>query len=267
MAGRGSGLAPHETRSLASFQTEIKLLRLSGAALTWFIAASRNERMVAVKNSSRIMGLGACVMVAGCGGRAAMPPAMQVAPSKVLRGVATDWREVATPADRSRLRGWRQSWIDALVQVPGGREASPIAADPALFDPDRALPGAAPPPGTYSCRVFKLGANGTAMRAVTTYPAIGCAVTAEAGVPSIRATTGAQRPIGLIFPDGPSRAVFLGTMILGDETSPLVYGQDASRDMAGYIERIGPKRWRLVLPRPRFESILDVVEIVPASKR
>jgi hypothetical protein len=37
--------------------------------------------------------------------------------------------------------------------------------------------------------------------------------------------------------------------------------------LAGYIERIGDKRWRLVLPYPRFESLLDVVEIVPAPKR
>jgi Domain of unknown function (DUF4893) len=56
-------------------------------------------------------------------------------------------------------------------------------------------------------------------------------------------------------------------MVLGDETKPLSYGQDSNRDMAGYIERIGDKRWRLVLPYPRFESLLDVVEIVPAPKR
>jgi hypothetical protein len=67
----------------------------------------------------------------------------------------------------------------------------------------------------------------------------------------------------LIFPDSVSRAVFLGTMVLGDETKPLNYGQDVNRDLAGYLERIGPRRWRLVLPRPRFESLLDVVEITP----
>jgi hypothetical protein len=35
--------------------------------------------------------------------------------------------------------------------------------------------------------------------------------------------------------------------------------------MAGLVERIGARRWRLVLPYPRFESTLDVIEIVPAD--
>jgi len=34
--------------------------------------------------------------------------------------------------------------------------------------------------------------------------------------------------------------------------------------MAGLIERIGTRRWRVVLPYPHFESVLDVVELIPA---
>jgi len=33
--------------------------------------------------------------------------------------------------------------------------------------------------------------------------------------------------------------------------------------MAGYVERVGERRWRMVLPRPTFESIVDVIELVP----
>lgn len=76
---------------------------------------------------------------------------------------------------------------------------------------------------------------------------------------------GSQRPVGTIFADTNARAIFLGTMELGDETRPLRYGRDANRDMAGLIERIGTRRWRVVLPYPRFESVLDVVELVPAD--
>ena len=43
----------------------------------------------------------------------------------------------------------------------------------------------------------------------------------------------------------------------------LQYGQDETRDVAGYVERIGPDRWRLVMPKPHFESQLDVMELVP----
>ena len=58
--------------------------------------------------------------------------------------------------------------------------------------------------------------------------------------------------------------VFLGTLQLGDEHGVLRYGHDAERDMIGLLERIGERRWRLTLPFPRFESMLDVIEIVPA---
>ena len=82
---------------------------------------------------------------------------------------------------------------------------------------------------------------------------------------SLTKLTGSQRPVGLIFPDSLNRQIFLGTLELGDETMPLSYGTDRMRDMAGLVERIGDNRWRLVLPAPAYESLLDVIELVPAS--
>jgi hypothetical protein len=35
--------------------------------------------------------------------------------------------------------------------------------------------------------------------------------------------------------------------------------------MAGVVERIGERRWRLVLPYPAFESTIDIVELIPAD--
>ena len=75
--------------------------------------------------------------------------------------------------------------------------------------------------------------------------------------------SGSQRYVGLIFPGDAIRNVFLGTLALGDELRVLQYGQDDLRDVAGYVERIGPNRWRLVMPRPHFESQIDVMELVP----
>ena len=43
------------------------------------------------------------------------------------------------------------------------------------------------------------------------------------------------------------------------------YGRDAERDLAGWVERVGPAQWRIILPAPRFESLTDVVELVPAG--
>ena len=58
--------------------------------------------------------------------------------------------------------------------------------------------------------------------------------------------------------------IFLGSLALGNETEPLAYGEDPGRDMAGVMERIGPLRFRLVVPRPSTGSILEVLELTPA---
>lgn len=184
------------------------------------------------------------------GGGDMSPPAPAAAP---------DWRTIVTPYDRQRLRDWRKAWMAALPQARAA-DAAGVAAEGALLTPDLSLPGATPPPGAYKCRVIKLGAKSTGMRAFTAYPAFDCRV----GDGTLEKLTGSQRPVGRILPDPGGRAVFLGTLVLGDERGAMRYGIDQGRDMAGWVERIGPDRWRVVLPYPRFESLLDVVELVPA---
>jgi hypothetical protein len=202
-------------------------------------------------------GLAACAMLTACGGGER--------PAAVSSAAPADWRRVATDADRERLRVWRRAWVEALAKARGSGNGKAIAAEGALFDPDHALDVAMPPEGRYKCRMFKLGARGTAMRDFTAYPYFECRVVGEGDVSSIYKSSGSQRPVGLAFPDGSARAIFLGTMMLGDEKTALDYGRDANRDMAGIIQRIGERRWRVTLPYPRFESMLDVIEMVPAA--
>ncbi len=215
-----------------------------------------------LKPPTRCSGLLLCAALTAFGGK----PVKAVVASSGIAPSDRDWRRVATPADRARLRSWRGAWIDALAKVRTAGLAAPVDADPALFDPDRALPDATPPAGAYRCRVIKLGAHGTAMRDLTSYPPVDCRVDSDGGQVRLSKVGGGQRPVGVLFADSSSRAVFLGTMLFGDEHRPLVYGRDGTRDLAGYVERIGVERWRLVLPSPRFESVLDVVEIVPAAR-
>ncbi|MBL7373056.1 DUF4893 domain-containing protein, partial [Escherichia coli] len=40
------------------------------------------------------------------------------------------------------------------------------------------------------------------------------------------------------------------------------YGAQPERDQAGVVERIGENRWRVVIPWPKQESKLDLIEIV-----
>lgn len=177
-----------------------------------------------------------------------------------------EWRRIVTEADREKLRTWHATWLAAIAKARASGHGAEIDALAALFDPDRAMPdGPMPPTGRYHCRVYKVGANGPAMQDFTAYPAGDCTVTAEGEMSSFARLGGPQRPSGSLFDDTPSRVVFLGTLILGDETKPMVYGQDTQRDLAAYVDRIGPKRWRMAFPSPGFESMLDVVELTPAD--
>ena len=54
---------------------------------------------------------------------------------------------------------------------------------------------------------------------------------------------------------------------LGGEDQPLAYGDDPKRDMAGVFERVGPFRWRLVIPWPQSTSKLDVFELTPVAQQ
>ena len=45
----------------------------------------------------------------------------------------------------------------------------------------------------------------------------------------------------------------------------MAYGDDPKRNMAGVLERIGPFRWRLVIPWPQSMSKLDVFELTPVD--
>jgi hypothetical protein len=195
------------------------------------------------------------------------------------RAAGPDWRRLATAPDRGRLRAWRSAWTEALNAVrgdPAGAGMAAIARDPALFDPDRTMAGAMPPVGDYDCRMVKLGRRRSVGAVYAEQSWSRCRIDdgdrSDDGRPNDRAARrltgldGRQRPVGLLHPDTDARAVFLGSMTLADER-PLDYGKDSGRDMVGMMERIGPTRWRLVLPRPAYQSILDLLELRPAGQR
>ncbi|WP_033074820.1 DUF4893 domain-containing protein [Sphingopyxis sp. MWB1] len=175
------------------------------------------------------------------------------------------WRATATDADKARIRGWYRSWQAALADARAKGHGAEIAAEGVLLQPLAALPGPELPAGDYLCRTIKVGAKGRSALGYIAYDWFRCRVTAKQLVSSLTKLSGSQRPVGTVFPDNLKRQIFLGTLELGDETIPLNYGSDRMRDMAGLIERVGDNRWRLVLPAPAYESLLDVIELVPAG--
>jgi len=176
-----------------------------------------------------------------------------------------DWRTVVTESDRARLRDWRTSFFDALRAARAGGHAADVEREGALLKPDAALGGGPIPNGLYRCRVIKVGAKTAGMLPYVSYGAFDCRIQQEGKLQGFAKLTGSQRQIGSIFPGDGLRQVFLGTLVLGDEPRAYQYGRDTQRDIAGYVERIGPNRWRLIMPRPHFESQMDVMELVPAS--
>lgn len=177
----------------------------------------------------------------------------------------TSWREAATSDDRERLREWRNAFADALATARRSGYAGDIAREGALLEPDAALPSPALPNGEYRCRVIKVGARSDGLLDFIAYPQFRCRVRQSGALQSLAKLGGSQRYVGTLFPGDALRQVFLGTLALGDETRALDYGVDRERNIAGHLERIGPSRWRLVMPRPHFESKLDVLELVPAT--
>ncbi len=173
------------------------------------------------------------------------------------------WRTVATERDRERIREWRTAWLRALGRARAAGHGPAIAAEGALLQADAAIDTAAPPAGDYRCRTIKVGAKSEGLLEYVAYPAFRCRIGGGEGVRDFAKLTGSQRPIGRLFPENERRMIFLGTLQLGDEQGTLRYGHDVERAMAGVLERIGERRWRLVMPYPHFESVIDVIELVP----
>jgi len=184
-------------------------------------------------------------------------------PAGLIPRWTTAYKQVISENDRVRLRDWRQTFEHALDAARKAGYSAQITSEGALLDPDAAMPAPAIPNGLYNCRVIKLGRQQEGLRDYTVLPGFTCRVRAERSLQRLTKLSGSQRYVGLLFPGDAIRQIFLGTLALGDETRVLQYGQDQQRDVAAYLERIGPNRWRLIMPAPHFESQFDVMELTP----
>ena len=144
--------------------------------------------------------------------------------------------------------------------------AGDIRREGKLLLPRAALPRPEPTPGSYNCRLIKLGRAVPGGKSYETFKPFFCYVEVEGDLLTIVKQTGSQRPAGRLWEDDDSdRLIFLGSLALGSEDLPVAYGDDPKRDMAGVLERIGPFRWRLVIPWPQSTSKLDVFELTPVA--
>ncbi|HEY0600906.1 DUF4893 domain-containing protein [Brevundimonas sp.] len=199
--------------------------------------------------------------------RATDAPAAGPGPSpEGEQGGSADWRTVASTEDASRLGRLDQAWRLGRAEAEERGFAARVEALGVLVDPNAAQTGRLqPPPGSYRCRSIKLGSNGPGGLGYLEYPFFRCTLELTPGGDLVLTkATGSQRTRGLLYPDTDDRLVFIGAQAWGaDETGYPAYGQRPERDQIGVFERIGSERWRLVLPWPKQDSKLEILELIP----
>ena len=192
------------------------------------------------------------------------PPSMNGADASGS-GVLRDWRGVITAADRDRYQRRDAAWTLALQQAkrqPGSGDLSSLGD---LIDPGAARPSVTPPVGNYRCRTVKLGSQGgEGGLGYVVYGWFACRIEQTPRGLKFSKLTGSQRQSGLLFPENDRQMVMLGSLALAAEPPANSYGQRPDRDLIAVLERIGERRWRLVIPWPQAESNLDVIELGPA---
>ena len=175
-----------------------------------------------------------------------------------------EWEGIASTEDIARISRLAAAWEAALSEAGRRGHRRAISAEGDLLEPDAALPRPDPSPGSYRCRVVRLGGQDRSGPAFAAYKPFFCYVGVEGELLSLTKQTGSQRPAGFLYPDRDrKRLIFLGTLALAGDEAPAAYGEDEKKNLIGVVERIAPFRFRLVIPGSGQESILDVIELVP----
>jgi hypothetical protein len=174
-----------------------------------------------------------------------------------------DWRALVSAEDADRIMRADAAWAAGLEAVRAGRLTRRAAAEGPLLDPAAALPRAVPPPGSYRCRVLRLGARGRGARTLSATIPYFCHVGVNGPSLSFTQQTGPERPAGYIYEESEGRAVFVGAFARGREDAPPAYGDDPGREIVGIVERVGSHIYRLTFPWPRGGPPLVVIELIP----
>ncbi len=213
----------------------------------------------------RLFAVSALILLAACQteprGDRPRPVVSVAAPSR-----AEAWMAIASPADVRRLANVTGAWAAGLAEARRADFIRAVREEGTLLQTGAGLARPAPTPGSYNCRLVRLGSSGKGKPAFEKFKPFFCYVEVEGNLLTIVKQTGSTRPAGRLWEDDdPRRLIFLGSLALGDEETPLAYGENPKRDMAGIFERIGPFRWRLVIPWPQEGAKLDVFELTPVA--
>ena len=177
----------------------------------------------------------------------------------------TQWPEQATAADAARLDRWEEALEIGRAGVVGTVDGAELVERAPLFETGAALNNSDIPQGLYHCSITKLDGNPDGGLPYIAYSPFKCRVVDQNGRKHFTKLTGSQRTIGWIDKVNKKQSAYLGTLIYHYEDTLVSYGQTAKRDQAAVVQRIGPKRWRMVFPFPEYESKVDVMELTPTE--
>jgi hypothetical protein len=209
---------------------------------------------------SLILGAATALLLQGCQTPPPAPPVVR----EVVKQEAPNWRGEALPEDIGRIESVAAAWHSALDRARHAGFRRQIQAERKLLDDQVALPFPAPSPGSYMCRTIRFSAPGARTRAFLGFKPFFCYVGADGDKLYLAKQTGSDRPSGYLWKaDNDTSLIFLGSISRGETEPPIPYGSDRARDLAGLFQRIGPLRFRLVLPREH--GALDILELVPAA--
>lgn len=191
------------------------------------------------------------------------PKPVGVAVVSVEQVAEPGWRGAISAEDTARLEALPATW-EAVRSLAERRSKSVWAGQAELLAADGALDHPAMPPGSYNCRLVRLGQQTARGPVVRTFNPFFCYVRGEgAEALSFTKQTGTDLPGGWLHADGDRRYVFLGAKQRKPGDNSLGYGTEGDRDLAGVVERIAPFRWRLVVPWRTGKPGLDVYELTP----
>lgn len=173
----------------------------------------------------------------------------------VPRAASDDWRSLADDEDARRLARLEQAWGQALRQARLDGHRRELAQLGALSRAGGGLADPDPEPGLYRCRTVKMGAARGERPSLVRESWGLCSVELTAGDVLLQKRTGAERPWGRLYADGPRRLVYVGAAAWESGSA------SERKEQLGAFERIGRDHYRLALPRTARGPVIDLVEL------
>ena len=186
--------------------------------------------------------------------------------ARPLAPLAPDASGTLRPEDRAKVERLRETIAAALldaVAAGGSTGASIEASRAALTPPSQPFP-ASGIAGDYRCRTIKHGGP----VGVIAYRDWSCTIRVEGDALVLAKPEGSQRMLGrlLIAPsldaDGRTALLYAGSEYLSDE-EPMPY--PGGRPEVGLFEHTGGGSYRLMIPEPGVEGLLDVIALERAG--